>query len=102
MKSKIIDINNNGKVRFSTQGMKIFNGIFWLVANNVDFAFNTGTNFSGSDFGALKWLYRRGLLGYLQFFCKSDILWRYGILTHKWIILSGALQCSPKKNSFFL
>ena len=102
MKSKIININNKGKVRFSTQGMKIFNGISLLVANNVDHAFNPVTNFRGNDLGALKWLYRRGLLGYLQFFCKWDILCIYGILTHKWIILTDAVQCSPKKKFIFL
>ena len=71
MKSKIIDINNNGKVRFSTQGMKIFNGIFWLVANNVDFAFNTGTNFRGSDFGALKWYIGEVYLVICSFFVSK-------------------------------
>ena len=62
MKSKIININNNGKVRFSTQGMKIVGGNFWLIANYnlksslinkcVGFGFNGGTNFSGSGIGS--------------------------------------------------
>ena len=48
MKSKIVKINK-GKVRFSTRGMKIVSGNFWLV--------NGRGNSSG--FGALKWFDRQ-------------------------------------------